>query len=104
MSKVYLGTKINRFYSVAGKTIVNASINLELNNATTTPSIRRYVQQELTRVIATRNNNIGDSQLWVDGSLNAIPRVEDLNECSNNELNDCSKYAKCFNDFGGFRL
>ncbi|XP_054162289.1 uncharacterized protein LOC128960243 [Oppia nitens] len=103
LSKVYLGTKINRFYSVAGKTIINASINLELNNATSNPSIKRYVQQDLTRVIAVRNNNIGDSQLWVDGSLNAIPRVDDLNECSNNELNDCSKHAKCFNDFGTFR-
>lgn len=103
LSKVFLGSKINRFYSVAGKTIVNASINLELNNSTNSPSIRRYVQQELTRVIAVRNNNIGESQLWVDGSLNAIPRVEDLNECSNNELNDCSKYGKCFNEFGTFR-
>lgn len=103
LSKVYLGSKVNRFYSVAGKTIVNASINLEVNNATTSPSIRRYVQQELTRMIAVRNNNIGDSQLWVDGSLNAIPRVEDLNECASNELNDCSKFAKCFNEFGAFR-
>ncbi|CAG2162099.1 unnamed protein product [Oppiella nova] len=103
LNKVYLGSKVNKFYSVAGKTIVNASINLELNNATSNPSIKRYVQQDLTRVIAVRNNNIGESQLWVEGSLNAIPRVEDLNECSNTDLNDCSKHAKCVNEFGTFR-
>ncbi len=103
LTRVFLGSKVNRFYSVAGKTIVNATINLELNNATVTPTIKRYVQQELSRVIAIRNNNIGESQLWVEGSLNAIPRVEDLNECSNNDLNDCSKNAKCINDFGTFK-
>ena len=103
LGKVFLGAKINRFYSVAGKTIINATINLELNNATNSASIKKIVQQELSKVIAVRNNNIGDSQLWVEGSLNAIPRVDDINECSASELNDCSKFAKCINEFGTFR-
>lgn len=60
LARVFLGARINRFYSVAGKTIVNATIHLELNNATSTSSIRRYVQQELSRIVAIRNNNIGD--------------------------------------------
>ena len=103
LAKVFLGAKVNRFYSIAGKTIINATINLELNNATNSASIKKIVQQELSKVIAVRNNNIGDSQLWVEGSLNAIPRVDDINECSASELNDCSKFAKCINEFGTFR-
>jgi hypothetical protein len=33
----------------------------------------------------------------VDGPLNPIPGVADLNECSEPEMNDCSENAKCIN-------
>ena len=103
LSNVFMGAKVNKFYSLGGKTLINASVALESNEATATSSIKKLVQQEVARVIATNNNLLGDSVLSVDGSLNAVPRVEDLNECSSNEWNDCSKNARCINEFGSFR-
>ena len=103
LAKVFMGVRVNKFYSVAGKLLVNASIDLEQNNATRTGAIKRVLQQELVRVIALTNSNIGDSQLWVDSSANSVPRVEDINECASPELNDCSSHATCVNEFGTFR-
>ena len=103
LAKVYMGVKINKFYTAAGKLLVNASVELEQNNVTKTSAIKRVVQQELSRVIALRNNNIGDSTLSVESSSTSVPRVDDVNECQSSDLNDCSPHALCHNDFGSFR-
>lgn len=103
LGKVFKGVKINKFYSMAGKTLVNATIELDKSNITRSSNIKRIVQQELIRVISSRNNKLGDSTLSVDESANAIPRIEDINECANSDLNDCSKFAGCYNEFGGYR-
>lgn len=105
-----MGVKVNRFYSVGGKTIVNATVNLRAESnetgstAVITPgTIKRTLQQELMQVIASTNNQLGDSQLWVDSNSNAITRIDDLNECSSADHHDCSKHARCYNEFGSFR-
>jgi len=103
LGKIFKGAKVNKFSLFGGKTMVNATVELDRTNATQSVSIKRIVQQEISRLIASRNNNIGDSQLWADGSISTVPRVDDINECSNTELNDCSKFATCFNEFGTFR-
>ena len=106
-----MGVKVNRFYSVGGRTIVNATVNLRAEgnetNASPLPtmpsSLKRTLTQELIATITNGNNQLGESQLWVDSSSNAITRVDDLNECSNADHNDCSRHARCFNEFGTFR-
>lgn len=105
-----MGVKVNRFSMTGGKTIVNATVHLRAeSNDTSVPSIvhpstiKRTLQQELMSVIASTNNQLGDSNLWVDSTSNAITRIDDLNECSNVDTNDCSKHARCFNEFGSFR-
>jgi hypothetical protein len=103
LAKVYMGVKINKFYTASGKLLVNASVELEQNNVTKTAAIKRVVQQELSRVITLRNNNIGDSSLSVESSATSVPRVDDVNECQSSELNDCSPNAICQNDFGSFK-
>ena len=103
LSKVFMGVKINKFYTASGKLVVNASIELEQNNVTKNSGIKRVVQQELSRVIALRNNNIGDSILSIESSATSLPRVDDVNECQSGELNDCSANAVCHNEFGSFK-
>ena len=40
----------------------------------------------------------------MDGPLNPIPGVADLNECAEPEMHDCDeKMARCVNRFGGFQ-
>ena len=36
-----------------------------------------------------RNSNIGRGNLYVDGPLNPIPGVADLDECADPEMHDC---------------
>ncbi|OTF79854.1 hypothetical protein BLA29_004401, partial [Euroglyphus maynei] len=100
-----MAVKINRFYAVGGRTIVNATISLRSNDSTINSSqrIKRQLQQELTQAIIESQNNLGESQLSVDSGSNAIARIDDLDECSLPDLNDCSKNAFCVNEFGGFR-
>ena len=103
LSKVFLGARVNKFYALGGKMLVNSSIDLEQTNVTRSTGIKRVMQQELARVIALHTNHIGDSQLSVETSANAVPRVDDVNECSSPDLNDCSSHATCMNEFGNFR-
>ena len=49
-----------------------------------------------------RGSNIGNGNLYVDGPLNPIPGVVDLNECSEPSMNDCHEFAECVNLFGSF--
>lgn len=49
-----------------------------------------------------RGGNIGASALFVDGPLNPIPGVVDLNECADPGMNDCHELAECINLFGSF--
>ncbi|XP_046909569.2 uncharacterized protein LOC124491018 isoform X2 [Dermatophagoides farinae] len=100
-----MAVKINRFYAVGGRTIVNATISLRSNDSSinTSQRIKRQLQQELTQAIIESQNNLGESQLSVDSGSNAITRIDDLDECSAPDLNDCSRNAHCVNEFGGFR-
>lgn len=45
-------------------------------------------------------SKIGDSPLLVDSV--ALPRLDDVNECADPQLNDCSRNARCINDLGTF--
>lgn len=104
MNTDLMAVKINRFYAVGGRTVVNATVSLRSNDTSiNSQRIKRALQQELTQVIIDSNNNLGESSLSVDSSSNALTRIDDLNECSSIEHNDCSKNARCINDFGGFR-
>lgn len=106
LSADLMAVRVNRFYSIGGKTIVNATINLRHNDSTSLvggQSTKRLLQHELQQAIVASENNLGESQLWVESVSNAITRVDDLNECATAELNDCSRHARCYNEFGGFR-
>lgn len=50
-----------------------------------------------------RGNNVGNGNLFVQGHLNPIPGVADVDECSEPELNDCDpNTSRCINRFGSF--
>lgn len=53
-------------------------------------------------VIQRRNNNIGNSALYVTTLEGAVSYLHDLNECQSKELNDCHKHAICINSWGRF--
>ena len=119
LSKIFNGIKINKFYQIANKMMVNASIELENSNITRTSGVKRVLIQELQRVLALKNHVLGDSTISIEPPLTspssstnpernsptsaAVTRVDDVNECSSAELNDCSPNAVCINDFGSFR-
>merc|ERR1719400_2308580 len=62
----------------------------------------RDIKNKLIEVIQARANNIGSGNLYVSGPFNPIPGVEDFNECSEPEYNDCGDFSVCVNLFGGF--
>ncbi|XP_064114672.1 mucin-2-like isoform X1 [Macrobrachium nipponense] len=102
LSSAYLGNTIHKFYSLGGKVIVNSTIHLEDNPTTRNRNMPQMVQRQMIQVIQSHANNIGDSSLYVDGPLNPIPDVSDVNECNDPLLYDCHPDATCINEFGTF--
>ncbi|ROT78276.1 hypothetical protein C7M84_003006 [Penaeus vannamei] len=102
MSSAYLSNTVHKFYSLGGKVIVNATVNLESTPATRARTIRQALQRQVIQVIQSHGNKIGESALWVDGPLNPVPEVADINECNDPKLHDCHSDATCVNEFGSF--
>ncbi|KAK8730097.1 hypothetical protein OTU49_008446, partial [Cherax quadricarinatus] len=102
LGSAYLGNTVHKFYSLGGKVIVNSTINLEDLPSTRSRSVRQALQRQMIQVIQNHANNIGESALWVDGPLNPIPDVSDVNECFDESLYDCHPDATCINEFGTF--
>ncbi|XP_075548249.1 uncharacterized protein LOC142582427 isoform X1 [Dermacentor variabilis] len=102
-SRLFVDATVNRFQSAGSKIMMNATVQLEDNDITRVPSVKRVLQHEVVNMINRRNSNIGESRLYVDGLLNSGLSVDDVNECNDVGLNDCSKNAVCENVFGTFR-
>ncbi|KAH6931656.1 hypothetical protein HPB50_026435 [Hyalomma asiaticum] len=102
-SRLFVDATVNRFQSAGSKIMMNATVQLEDNDITRVPSVKRVLQHEVVNMINRRNSNIGESRLFVDGLLNSGLSVDDVNECNDVSLNDCSRNAVCENVFGTFR-
>jgi len=86
-SDEFLGTKINGFFKLtppknnsanAHGVLVNATLQLTETSETVRPQVKNEIQRHLLGVITRRNNNIGESALWVDkpaGSVSALQGI-----------------------------
>ncbi|KAL6263147.1 hypothetical protein P5V15_005947 [Pogonomyrmex californicus] len=106
-SDEYMGSLINNIYQGdvsqgQGGVFVNATLKLTYEPRTIRPSLASELQRHLLGVIHRRNNNIGNSALYVDSPPGSISNLQDLDECASSELNDCHSSASCTNTFGGF--
>lgn len=107
-SDEFIDARINKIYSgdaaqgLAG-IFVNMTIEMDENGETTRPSVKSEIQKHLLGVIHRRNNNIGNSALYVDSPAGSISNLQDIDECSAAELNDCHAEATCTNIWGSFR-
>ena len=81
---------------------VNLTLMIEENAETIRPSIKNDIQRHLLGVIHRRNNNIGNSALFVDSTPGSVSAVVDLNECESDELNDCHLESTCTNTWGSY--
>ncbi|XP_060537109.1 uncharacterized protein LOC132708653 isoform X2 [Cylas formicarius] len=107
-SDEYLGSKVNNIYKgdrSQGRdgVFVNITLQLEENADTSRTSVKGEIQKQLLGVLQRRNNNVGKSALWVDSLPGSISSLQDLDECTSQELHDCHEAAKCINIFGGFK-
>uniref|UniRef100_A0A182P3L5 EGF-like domain-containing protein n=1 Tax=Anopheles epiroticus TaxID=199890 RepID=A0A182P3L5_9DIPT len=115
-SDEFLEARINGIYTVnpsvgsattagtsTGAVFVNYTVNLDENAETLRPALRSDIQRHLLGVIHRRNNNIGNSALYVEAPTGAVSSVQDVDECTSDELNDCDEEAQCTNLFGTFR-
>ncbi|XP_055702107.1 uncharacterized protein LOC129801249 isoform X3 [Phlebotomus papatasi] len=82
---------------------VNVTLQLEENGDTLRPALKGDIQRHLLGVIHRRNNNIGNSALFVDSPPGAVTSLQDVDECMSTELNDCHPEALCTNVWGSFR-
>ncbi|XP_043288768.1 uncharacterized protein pwn isoform X2 [Venturia canescens] len=106
-SDEYMGSLINSIYQGdvsqgQGGVFVNATLKLTYEPRTARPSLAGELQRHLLGVIHRRNNNIGNSAVYVDSPPGSISNLQDLDECASTELNDCHSSAKCINTWGAF--
>lgn len=107
-SDEFMKAKVNKIYKGdasqgAGGVFVNLTLMLEENGETLRHTLKNDVQRHLLGVIHRRNNNIGNSALFVESPPGSVSNLQDLDECSENDLNDCHMEAVCTNIFGSFR-
>lgn len=101
-SPIFVGSEVNKFYQMNGAVTVNTTIEMEENAYTKSELVKRDIKRKLIEVIQARANNIGNGNLYVAGPFNPIPGIEDFNECSEPDYNDCGEFSRCINHFGGF--
>lgn len=100
--------KVNNIYQgdpaqgLAG-VFVNMTMMIEENGETVRPALKSDIQRHLLGVIHRRNNNIGNSALYVESPPGSVSNLQDLDECTSPELHDCHPEAICSNVWGGFR-
>lgn len=82
---------------------VNLTLMIEENAETLRSSIKNDIQRHLMGVLHRRNNNIGNSGLFVESVAGSVSAVIDLNECESQELNDCHPEASCTNIWGSYQ-
>ncbi|KAB7495076.1 hypothetical protein Anas_09061, partial [Armadillidium nasatum] len=102
LSGLYMDSSVNKFYSLGGRVIVNSTVKLLHTPQTSSPTIRKSLQRHLIKVIQSNNNFVGNSMLSVEGPLNPVPDVSDVNECFDSSLYDCHSEAVCTNTFGSY--
>lgn len=107
-SDEFMEAKVNNIYQgdpaqgLAG-VFVNLTLMIEENGETTRPALKSDIQRHLLGVIHRRNNNIGNSALYVESPPGSVSALQDLDECVSHDLNDCHPEAICSNIWGGFR-
>ncbi|GIY53331.1 EGF-like domain-containing protein [Caerostris darwini] len=101
LSDAYRGAVVNRIYFIANRMVINSTVHL--SESEVRGSLRHHVEHAVATAISNRENRLGTSQLYVNGPLSALVEVEDLNECKDKILNDCSEHAICDNLFGSFQ-
>lgn len=107
-SDEFMEAKVNNIYQgdpsqgLAG-VFVNLTLMIEENGETMRPALRGDIQRHLLGVIHRRNNNIGNSALFVESPPGSVSNVQDLDECMRHDLHDCHPEAICSNVWGGFR-
>ncbi|KAJ8887948.1 hypothetical protein PR048_007432 [Dryococelus australis] len=75
----FLGARVNGMYTSAsrrGSVYVNVTLQLEESAETLRPAVRLDIQRHLLGVIHRRNNNIGDSALWVDSPPGSVSHLQ----------------------------
>ncbi|XP_054714784.1 uncharacterized protein LOC129224367 [Uloborus diversus] len=101
LADAYRGSELNRVYLIANRMVINGTVHLA--EAEVRGSLRHHVEHAVAQAISRRDSRLGTSQLFVNGPLSALVEVEDLNECGDSNLNDCSEFAVCDNLFGTFQ-
>nr|XP_014085266.1 mucin-5AC isoform X3 [Bactrocera oleae] len=107
-SDEFMDARVNNIYrgdpNLGGSAVfVNMTIKLDESVETLRPNLRADVQKHLLGVLHRRNNNIGNSVLYVSSPEGSITALHDLDECQSRELNDCHASALCSNSWGSFR-
>ncbi|XP_032591204.2 flocculation protein FLO11 [Drosophila grimshawi] len=107
-SDEFMEAKVNNIYrgdpNLGGNGVyVNMTLKLDESVETLRPNLRSDVQKHLLGVLHRRNNNIGNSVLYVSSPEGAVSALHDLDECHSPELNDCHASATCTNSWGSFQ-
>lgn len=74
----FINSRINSIYTAKNletnepAVYINMTIQLEENVDTIRPAVKHDIQRHLLRVIQRRNNNVGNSAIWVDSPPGSI--------------------------------
>lgn len=101
LARNLLTVRVRRFAPAAERALANVTVLMTRardSNPSSMSVLRAQLASELARLVGA--GRASALPLTLDSSV--TPKVEDLDECADASLNDCSRYARCINELGGF--
>lgn len=82
-SDEFMDARVNKIYNGnaaqgAAGVFVNLTLQLEENGDTLRPNVKQDIQKHLLGVIHRRNNNIGNSVLYVESPAGAVSNLQGM--------------------------
>ena len=76
LASKFVSTAVNKFYSIGNKLMANVTVFMEHSPTTLAVTLRPQMMKLLGDAIKQRNNQLGNSPLWVQGPGNPIPLIQ----------------------------
>ncbi|XP_055332861.1 uncharacterized protein LOC129584639 isoform X2 [Paramacrobiotus metropolitanus] len=103
LNTAFVSSRLNSFAPFSDDLLANSTVLLLKNRVNVDGTqLSRHLQEVMLEGLRKNERRLGKSRLFVSNFLNAVPGVQDIDECLSTDLNDCNASAVCSNTPGSY--